>query len=148
MKFLELENTVFFRAKSWWKYNIHWLLKSSYFELFRDERYRIFLNQKVDGKMMFTDYWKVLVLNFSEMGNTVFFERKNLWKDDIHWLLKNSCFDLFGDKKYGLFFTQKVDEKIMFTWSFWAFHDIPGLEKYGFSCSVSDFLQSAVSYWN
>ena len=23
----------------------------------------------------------------------------------------------------------------MFTWSFWAFDDIPGLGKYGFSCS-------------
>ena len=33
----------------------------------------VFLNQKVDGNMIFTDYWKVLVLNFSVMGNTVFF---------------------------------------------------------------------------
>ena len=26
---------------------------------------------------------------------------------------------------------------MIFTWSFWAFHDIPGLGKYAFSCSVS-----------
>ena len=37
-----------------------------------------FLSQKVDGKMIFTDYWKVLVLNFSEMGNKVFFWAKKL----------------------------------------------------------------------
>ena len=26
---------------------------------------------------------------------------------------------------------------MIFTWSFLAFHDIPGLGKYGFSCSVT-----------
>ena len=31
----------------------------------------VFLSQKVDGDMIFFDYWKVLVLTFSEMGNTV-----------------------------------------------------------------------------
>ena len=54
--------------------------------------------------MIFTGYWKVLVLNFSMMGNTVFFR-------------------------------QKIDVKIIFTWYFWAFHDISGPGKYGFSCS-------------
>ena len=115
--------------------------------------------------MIFIDYWKVLVLNFSEVGNTVFFlakmlmerwyllitekflfltfrrlkirssfEPKSWWKDDIYWLLKGSCFELFGDWKYGLFFEPKSWWKI-FTWSFWAFHDIPGIGKYSFSCS-------------
>ena len=109
----------------------------------------VFLNQKVDGNMIFTDYWKVLVLNFSVMGNTVFFwvkklmerwyllvtekflfwtfrrweirslfESRSSWKDDIYWLLRSSCFELFGDGKYGLFFSQKVDGKIIFTWLF------------------------------
>ena len=64
-----------------------------------------------------------------------FFESRSWWKDDIYWLLRSSCFELFGDGKYGLFFSQKVDGKMIFTWSFWAFHDIPGPEKYGFSCS-------------
>ena len=122
--------------------------------------------------MIFIDYWKVLVLNFSEMGNTVFywakklmerwdllitekflfwtfqrwemrsfFEPKSWWKDDIYWLLKSSCFELFGDGKYGLFFSQKVDGKMIFTWSFWVFHDIPGLGKYSFSCSGYLFCQ-------
>ena len=40
--------------------------------------YTVFFESKVDGKMIFTDYWKVLVLNFSEMGNTVFFSAKKL----------------------------------------------------------------------
>ena len=37
-----------------------------------------FLSQKVDGKMIFTNYWKFFVLNFSMMGNTVFFSVKKL----------------------------------------------------------------------
>ena len=37
-----------------------------------------FLSQKVDGKMIFTDYWKGLVLNFSVMGNMAFFSAKKL----------------------------------------------------------------------
>ena len=50
--------------------------------------------------------------------------------------MRISCFELDGDGKYGLFFSQNVDEKIIYTWSFWAFHDIPGHGKDGFSCSV------------
>ena len=127
----------------------------------------VFLNQKVDRNMIFTDHWKVLVLTISAMGNTVFFEPKSRWKDDIYWLLKSSCIELFnggksvffesrswlkddiywllksscfelsGDGKYGLCFSKKVDGKMTFPWSFLAFHDIPGLGKYGFSRSVA-----------
>ena len=45
----------------------------------------VFLSQKVDGNMIFTDYWKVLVLNFSGMGNTVFFSAKKLME---RWYLR------------------------------------------------------------
>ena len=38
---------------------------------------RSFLRQKVNGKMIITDYWKVLVLKFLGMGGTVFFRQKN-----------------------------------------------------------------------
>ena len=92
-----------FEPKNWWKYDIYWLLKSSCFEFFVNEKYGlflrqklmkrwyywllkcycfdffgdgkygIFLRQKVDGKMILTGYWKVLVLSFSVMENTVFF---------------------------------------------------------------------------
>ena len=116
----------------------------------------VFLSQKVDRNMIFTDYWKILVLIFSGMGNTVFswakkfmerwyllntekvlfwtfprweiqsfFKSRSWWKDDIYSLLRSFCFELFGDGKYGLFFTQNVDEKMICTWSFWAFYDIP-----------------------
>ena len=129
----------------------------------------VFLSQKVDGNIIFTDYWKVLVLIFSEMGSTVFswakkfieiwyllitekvlfwtfrwwkirpfFESRSWWKDDIYWLLRSSCFELFGDGKCRLFFSQKVDRKMIFTWSFWAFYDIPGPAKYSISRSVNN----------
>ena len=128
----------------------------------------VFLSQNVDRNMIFTDYWKVLVLIFSGMGNTVFswakkfmerwyllitekvlfwtfswweiqsfFESGSWWKDDIYWLLRSFCFELFGDGKYGLFFTQNVDEKMIYTRSFWAFYDIPWPGKYGFSRSAT-----------
>ena len=118
---------------------------------------------------MFTDYWKVLVLNFPERRNTVFFEPKSWWKDEIYQLLESSCFELYGDGKYGLFWakklmerwyllitektlfwsfrrweiqsflSQKVDGKVIFPWSFWAFNDIPGLGKYGFRAVSASF---------
>ena len=96
---------------------------------FLEMKNMVFLSQKVDGNMIFTDYWKVLVLAFSEIGNTVFswakkltemyllitgkflfwtfrwweirsfFESRSWWKDDIYWLLRSSCFELFGDEK-------------------------------------------------
>ena len=89
-----------------------------------------FLSQKVDGKIIFTDYWKVFVLNFSVMGNTVFFESRSWWKrwtcfelfvdgntiffwvkklmeDDIYRLPRSFCFELFGDGKYDCFFQPK-----------------------------------------
>ena len=117
--------------------------------------------------IMFTDNWKVLVL-----GNTVFFwvkkwkrwyllitekflfltfwsgemrplfESRSWWKDHIYWLPRSSCFELFGNGKYDLFLSQKVGGKIIFIWSFWAFHYIPGLGKYGFSCSASNIFQN------
>ena len=58
--------------------DIYWLLKSFYFKVFGDGKYGLFLSQSVDGKMIFTDYWNVLVLNFPQMGNTVFFSVKKL----------------------------------------------------------------------
>ena len=103
--FSGMRNTAFFDPKSCWKDDIYRLLKSSCFNLFRDGKHGLFLSQKVDGKMILTDYCKVLVLIFSGMWNTVFFEPKSWWKDDIYWLLRSSCFELFGDRKYGLFFS-------------------------------------------
>ena len=38
----------------------------------------VFLSQKIDENMVFTDYWKVLYLIFLGMENTVFFWGKKL----------------------------------------------------------------------
>ena len=67
-----------FEPKSWWKYDIYQLLKTSCFNLFGNEKYGLLLSQKVEGNMIFTVYWKVLVSNFLVMGNTVFFWVKKL----------------------------------------------------------------------
>ena len=32
----------------------------------------------------------------------------------VYWLLKSSCFEIFGDGKYGLYSGQKVDGNMMF----------------------------------
>ena len=102
----------------------------------------VFLSLKADGNMIFTDYWKVLVLTFSEMGNTVFswaknlteiwyllitgkflfwtfrwrgiryfFESRSWWKNDIYWLLRSSFFELFSERKYGVFSAKKLMER-------------------------------------
>ena len=60
------------------EYHVYWLPKSSCLEVSRDGKYGLFSSQKVNRKIIFTDYWKILVLNFSEMGNTVFFWAKKL----------------------------------------------------------------------
>ena len=88
--------------------------------------------------MEYPVYWllKSSCFELSGDGNTVFFELKSWWKDDIYWLLESCCFELFGGGKYGLFLSQKVDGKMIFTWSSWAFYDIPGFGKYSFSRSV------------
>ena len=135
LKSSEMENRVFFRAKKLMK---RWyLLNTEKFLFWTFWRWEIglFVNQKFDEKMIFTDQWKVLVLKFLEMGNTVFFEPESWWKYDIYWLLKSSCFEVFDDGKYSVFFSKKVDRKMVFTWSSWTFHNISGLGKYGFSCS-------------
>ena len=62
--------------------------------------------------MILTDYWKVIVLGYQKVLVLSFFSMGNTD-----------------------FFSQNVDVKVMFTWSFWAFHDIPGPGEYEFSCS-------------
>ena len=54
-KFLEMTNTVFFDAKSWWKGDFYWLLKSSCFELFRHGKCGLFWGKK------FMEKWYLLI---------------------------------------------------------------------------------------
>ena len=119
------ESTVFFEPKSWWKDDIYWLLESSCFELFGEGKCGLFLSQKVDRKMILIDCWKVLVFNFLEIGNTFFFELKSRWKDDIYWLLKSPCCELFGDGKDGLFWAKKLMER----WYLLGFFELSMISK-------------------
>ena len=68
---------------------------------------------------------KFLFWSFREWEIGSFIEPKSWCKDDIYWLLKRSCFELFGDGKYDLFSVKKfmerwyllVTEKFLF-WTF------------------------------
>ena len=88
----------------------------------------------ITGKFLFWTFWWWEIRSF--------FESRSWWKDDIYWLPRNCYFKLFGDGKYDLFLIKKVDGKMIFTWSFWAFHDIPGLGKYGFLLSEWFYFSS------
>ena len=81
-----------------------------------------FLSQNVDGRWYLLITENFLFWTFRRWEIRSFFESRCWWKDGIYWLLKNSCFELFGDGIYNLFFSQKVDGKMIFTWSFWAFN--------------------------
>ena len=110
----------------------------------------VFFEPKNWWKDDITDYWKVHVLNFSVMGNKVFFWVKNLMQRWYLLVTEKFLFWTFRWWEIRSFFSQKVDGQMIFTWSFWAFHDIPGLGKYGFSYSDSVFqvLGSSGSYRN
>ena len=86
----------------------------------------VFLSQKDDGNIICTDYWNVLVLTISGMGNTVLFEPKSWWKDDIYC----SCFEFFGDGKSLFSWVKKLMERwhLLVTEKFLFFGD----GKYGF----------------
>ena len=84
-------------------------------------------------------YWllKVLAFNFLVVVKTVFFWVKKLMERWNLLATKKFLFLTFWWLEIWSFFSQKVDEKMIFTWPFWAFRDIPGLEKYGFLCRGS-----------
>ena len=137
LKFLEMKNMVFLSQKvdgnmiftDYWK-----VLVLTFSEMG---------NTVFSWAKKLTEIWcllitgKFLFWTFRWLEIRSFFESRSWWKDDIYWLLRSSCFELFSNGKYGIFFSQKVDVKMIFTWSFWAFYDIPGPGKYGFSCGVS-----------
>ena len=131
-----VENTVFFEPKSWWKYDIYWLLKSSCFELFGNGKYGLFLRQKLVKRWY---YWLLTCycFEFFEDGKHGIFLKQKVDVKIIltgYWKVLALSFSAMGNT---VFFSQKNDVKMIFTWSFWAFQDILGAGKYGFSCSVS-----------
>ena len=81
---------------------------------------------------MFTDNEKVLVLKFLGVKHVVLFEPKGWWKNDIYWLLKSSCFELFGYGKYGILLSKEVDGKCDIYWLLKSScFELVGGEKYG-----------------
>ena len=107
----------------------------SFFEIFGNKKC-IFWAKTLTERWYLLITEKFLFWTFRWWKIRSFFESRSWWKDDICWLPRSSCFELFGDGKYDLSFREKVDAKVIFTWFFWAFDDIPWPEKYGFSCSV------------
>ena len=82
---------------------------------FLEIKNEVFLSQTVDANMIITDYWKVLVLIFSEKGNTAFLLSKKLMERWYLLINESTCFELSGGGKYGLFLSQEVDGKMIFT---------------------------------
>ena len=76
--FSEMWNTVFSWAKKLIERWYLLIIEKVLFWTFRWWELRSFLSQEVDGKMIFTGYCEVLVLNFLLMGNTVFFQPKKV----------------------------------------------------------------------
>ena len=74
----------------------------------------VFLSQKIDGNI-FTDYWKVLVLTFSGMGNTVSFWAKKLMERWYLLITEKVLFWTFGWWEIRSFLSQEVDGRIIFT---------------------------------
>ena len=107
LNFLEMGNTFFFGDK---KLVERWYLlitEKFLFWTFREWEIRSFLRQKLIEK------WYLLITEKS-----------------LFWATKMPLFWTFRWWEIRSFFTQKSDVKIIFTWSFWAFHDIPGTGKY------------------
>ena len=94
-------------------------------------------------RFLFTDYWKVVGLNFWEMGNTVFLWAKKMMERWYLMITEMFLFWTFQWWETWSFFSQNAEGKMVFTWSFWAFHDIPGLGQYGFSCNDCIRVRSA-----
>ena len=116
MTFFGVEDNEFFEPKSWWKY-IYWLLKSSCFELFGNGKYGLFWDKKLMQRLYFLVTEKFLF-----------------------WTTEKFLFWTFWWWEIRSFLAKKVVVKVIFSWSFWAFYDIPGPGKQGFFSSVTDLM--------
>ena len=104
-----------------------------FFNPFGNGKYGLYLSQKGDGNMIFTGYWKVLVLAFSEMGNTVFSWAKEFTEKWYFLITGKFLFWTFRWWKIRSFFQQKSwwkdDIYVVFlsflwysrTWKIWFF---------------------------
>ena len=120
LKFLEMKNMVFLSQKVDGNmiFNDYWNvlvlifpeMGNTVFSLAKKLIERLYL--LITEKVLF---W---TLRWWEMQS--FFESRSWWKDDIFWLLRSSCFELFGDRKYGLFWVKKLMKR-------WYLHGLFGL---------------------
>ena len=88
--------------------------------------------------MIFIGYWKALVLYFSEKGKAVFLWAKKLMERWYLLITDKFLFWTFRWWEIRSFLQPKYDGKMIYIWSFSAFHDTPGLGKNGFPCSAGD----------
>ena len=117
------------------EYHVYWLLNRSCFEFFGDGKYGLFWAKNLIEK------WNLLITK-KFLFWTFWWEKIRVWVKKLieRWYLlitENFLFWTFPWREIQSFFSQEADEKMIFTWSFWAFHDIPGIGKYGFFCSQS-----------
>ena len=103
------------------------------FRIFWRWKIRSFLSQKVGRNMIFTDYWKVLILNFSGMRNMVFFFSQKVdgkmifsdnWKDLVlHFSVMGNTFS-FSVKSWWKDYIYLVYLSLLWysrTWEIWLF---------------------------
>ena len=93
------------------EYHVYWLQKGSCFELFWGGKYSLFLSQKLMERLHLLITENFLYWTFRRGEIRSFFEPKTWWKY-IYWLLKSSCFEFFGNGKYGFFWAKKLIERL------------------------------------
>ena len=78
------ENTVFFESRSWWKNDIYWLQKSSWFELLGGGKYGLFWVKELMERwyLLVTENFLFWTLRWWEIWS--FFQPKSWWKDYIY----------------------------------------------------------------
>ena len=107
-------------------------IKKNLFQRWRWKIWYFWAKKMMEIYLLITE--KFLFWPFREWEIRSLFEPKSWWKDDIYWLLKSSCFELFDDGKYGLFFEWRswwkrwyllITEKFLFWtfrwWEIWSF---------------------------
>ena len=93
------------------EYRLYRLLKSCCFAIFGDEKYGNFEPKKLMEIWYLLITEKFLFYSFRKWKIRSFLEPKSWLKDDIYWLKKMPCFELFGDGKCGLFWVKKLMER-------------------------------------
>ena len=146
------------------EYHVYWLLRSSCFKIFGDGKYCLFSSQNVDANMVFIDYWKILVLNFSQIRNMVFFWAKKLMERWYLLITEKFLFWTFPWWKIRSFSQPKSwwkeDVYLVFlnfpwysrTWEIWFFvqcspYDAEKLKEYLNKIWITDY-QTSVRFFH